>query len=909
MLLQRERVDRPHEPQVAFELACPPRDGAALRDLGLGGVERDARLDVEVGAQRVDGRVEAQPRLGLVDVEAAGALPHAGQLAFELASLDAQRLELLGGQARRFGLAAAALAQPVGQRVDAGPVLGEATGDGGERLVAGEQVEALALGGGLRRRVAVGEARLDVGEPAGEQRAALLDGGAVQLRGAGGAERGAGRLDRPFGLGARDLRGGGVGLGLLERPLGDRGPVAPADVPGAVAAEAVAVGGDRHDLGLLGDEVERGAPVADEDVPVEEPAERDLEGVVAGPDRVAQHPGARWGVAGRWPEVVAEHEQQRGGLTGAQPGDGLAGGARAAHHDGAHRVPERRGDRRLGAGLDLEVVDERTDHAGHGVELDDRGVGAGGAQLTLERVGAGTGAGRVAFGAPPALLRGVEGVLGGRGGVERVGAGQRELGGVERGQVVAQRHRVGDERLDDTGVGGRGQLALEPAALLGQQRGEAPAALAERLDPRHPLGEALHAEDGEGRLRADDRVVERGETVVQRTVTLGELLTLVAEAGQAGLEAGELVADEVEAQGAQLVDHGAVPLGGARLALEGGELAAHLAQQVLEAHQVRLGGDEAPLGALLASPELQDAGCLLDDRPPVVGCRGEDRVELALPDDHVLLPADPGVGQQLLEVEEPARHPVQLVLGLARAEQAAGDRDLAELDRQEVRRVVDRERHLGAAERGAVRRAREDHVVHAGAAQRPRPLRAEHPRDRVDEVRLPRAVRADDDRDARLELQRRLVGERLEAPQGQGLQEHPAAPSLSRDRSDAPAPHTATSHRGDPGSNGADENRGVAAPCPPRRLGLVRTGGSDPSPGRSVSGGQATPNPTTPVGVSSRASTSSTRAWGGPAAHQASTQATASGGPSRITSTRPSARLRTTPSTPRCSASVRQRSR
>ena len=56
--------------------------------------------------------------------------------------------------------------------------------------------------------------------------------------------------------------------------------------------------------------------------------------------------------------------------------------------------------------------------------------------------------------------------------------------------------------------------------------------------------------------------------------------------------------------------------------------------------------------------------------------------------------------------------------------------------------VVDRERHLGPAERGPVGVPGEDDVVHLAAAQRARTLGAEHPGDRVDEVRLARAVRA-----------------------------------------------------------------------------------------------------------------------------------------------------------------------
>ena len=82
-----------------------------------------------------------------------------------------------------------------------------------------------------------------------------------------------------------------------------------------------------------------------------------------------------------------------------------------------------------------------------------------------------------------------------------------------------------------------------------------------------------------------------------------------------------------------------------------------------------LGGRQAALGLLLAAPELQHAGRLFDDQPPLLGTGVEDGVDLALADDHVLLAADTGVREQLLDVEQPARHAVDRVLAVAVAEQ------------------------------------------------------------------------------------------------------------------------------------------------------------------------------------------------------------------------------------------------
>ena len=55
--------------------------------------------------------------------------------------------------------------------------------------------------------------------------------------------------------------------------------------------------------------------------------------------------------------------------------------------------------------------------------------------------------------------------------------------------------------------------------------------------------------------------------------------------------------------------------------------------------------------------------------------------------------------------------------------------------------------------------AGEDDVVHLGAAQRPGALGAEHPHDRIHDVRLARPVGADDDTHPGFELERGLVRE------------------------------------------------------------------------------------------------------------------------------------------------------
>ena len=144
------------------------------------------------------------------------------------------------------------------------------------------------------------------------------------------------------------------------------------------------------------------------------------------------------------------------------------------------------------------------------------------------------------------------------------------------------------------------------------------------------------------------------------------LRALIAKALDAGLEPGDLVPREVHADRAQLLHHAVVAPGRVGLLLERGELTADLAQQVVEPEQASLGGFEPALGALAPLAELQDAGRFLDDRPPVLGARVQHGVELALPDDHVLLASDARVGEELLDVEQAARRVVDPVLGVTR---------------------------------------------------------------------------------------------------------------------------------------------------------------------------------------------------------------------------------------------------
>ena len=185
-----------------------------------------------------------------------------------------------------------------------------------------------------------------------------------------------------------------------------------------------------------------------------------------------------------------------------------------------------------------------------------------------------------------------------------------------------------------------------------------------------------------------------------------------------------------------------VQLGGLGLALQRPQPRARLALHVERAREVLLGALELQLRAAAALAVLAEPGGLLDHQPPLARAREHDLLDLALRDDRVHLLAEPGVGQHLEHVDEPAAGAVQAVLALAVAVEPAHDRDLGEVGGQRAVGVVDHDLDLGRARAAHAVAAGEDHVLHRLAADGQRALLAERPEHAVGDVRLARAVRA-----------------------------------------------------------------------------------------------------------------------------------------------------------------------
>ena len=249
------------------------------------------------------------------------------------------------------------------------------------------------------------------------------------------------------------------------------------------------------------------------------------------------------------------------------------------------------------------------------------------------------------------------------------------------------------------------------------------------------------------------------------------------------------VARQLEAHVEHLALETLVQLRRLGLALERSQPGPRLALHVERAVDVLLRALELQLRAASALAVLAQPRGLLDQQSPVAGLRGHDRLDPPLRDDGVHLLAQPGVGEHLDHVAQPAAGTVQPVATLPRTVQAPHDRYLAQRQLERPVGVVQHDLHLGGAASLHSPPAAEDHVLHRLAANGQRRLLAQPPEDRVGDVGLARPVWTDHHADPRAEVQLGAVRERLEAGQRKRLQAHAvSSPALVSRATSPPVP-------------------------------------------------------------------------------------------------------------------------
>jgi hypothetical protein len=308
------------------------------------------------------------------------------------------------------------------------------------------------------------------------------------------------------------------------------------------------------------------------------------------------------------------------------------------------------------------------------------------------------------------------------------GLGRRHLGLLAR-QVVA---------LDQKALqsGGGGGLAL---TQVGQQGGGA------RL-----LGRCRRGASG---ARADRRLAVR--EVAPRA--------LQGRLGLLGLDMQQhrLVALYVAGQVAVAAGLAGLAFQALELGLEGGD-------DVVEAFQIGLGGAQAQLGLVAPGMQAGDAGGLFQQGAPLGRLGVDQRADPALADQGARMGAGGGVREQQLHVAGPHVPAVDPVVGAAVALDPPRDLELVGVVHAGRRRavaVVERQLHFGDVAARALGAAREDDVVHLAAAHALGRGLAHGPAQRLDQVRLATAVRADNSGEAGVDVEFGRVDEGLEPAQ------------------------------------------------------------------------------------------------------------------------------------------------
>ena len=245
----------------------------------------------------------------------------------------------------------------------------------------------------------------------------------------------------------------------------------------------------------------------------------------------------------------------------------------------------------------------------------------------------------------------------------------------------------------------------------------------------------------------------------------------------ASLEGLEVEPGDARAQRCDLEPQLLRALGSGRLERQRPEPLAHLLLDV--PRPLGLSGDpgELELRPVTTALELSEAGRLLDEGTAVGRPRREHGVDLSLADDRVHRAAEPDVGEQLDEVGAAHGGAVDEVLPFAAAHEPSRDRDLAEVELVPEAAVLVVEHELDLAVVGGLagRGAPEEDVVGLLGAHLGRRQRAGRPDDRIGDVRLAGAVRADHDGHPGLEAHLDGIRERLEAAQLDAPQVHARA--------------------------------------------------------------------------------------------------------------------------------------
>ncbi len=212
-----------------------------------------------------------------------------------------------------------------------------------------------------------------------------------------------------------------------------------------------------------------------------------------------------------------------------------------------------------------------------------------------------------------------------------------------------------------------------------------------------------------------------------------------------------------------------------RLPFQALRLRVHLAEDVIEARKVGLGGFQAQFRFVAAGMETRNARGVFQNAAALLGLGIDDLADLALANESGRSRAGRGVLKQHFDVARAHLLAIDAVGRARLALDAAGDFQhvvSVELGGSLTCRIVEKHGDFGAVTRGAAGRAGEDHVVHGGRTHGFVRRLAHHPAERFKEVRFSAPVGAHDAGKTRLDQKLGGFDERLEAQQPQSRNFH-----------------------------------------------------------------------------------------------------------------------------------------
>ena len=204
-------------------------------------------------------------------------------------------------------------------------------------------------------------------------------------------------------------------------------------------------------------------------------------------------------------------------------------------------------------------------------------------------------------------------------------------------------------------------------------------------------------------------------------------------------------------------------LGLFRLLLQGFQLQFQLRNLITDTHQIFFGVSKFPLGFLLAVPVFGDTRCLFKDLTTVSTLQREDLIDSALADVGVAFSAKAGVHEHLMDIPEPGRLLVDVILAVTAAVIASGDHDLIGIVSQCPIRIIQGQSSFRKTNGSTLLGAAKDHILHLCATQSLGTLLTHDPEDCVGNIRFTGAVGAHDGGDIIAKPDQRLIREGLKA--------------------------------------------------------------------------------------------------------------------------------------------------